>query len=75
MALQRNTGRLPPECEIRDDAGNVTGYRAVHVKFFNGWSSREAGHQPWPSAGSRPPTDWTISRKSHPFQIEEYEVL
>jgi len=72
--MPRNPGHLPPECVVTDDNGEAISFHHVHVKLFSGWSSRGAGHQPWPSAGCRPPTDWKISRKPHPFQIEEYEL-
>lgn len=69
--MQRNEGHLPPECEILDQDGNVTGHRAVRVKLFNG---RVEG--PWPSAGGRPhQTNWKISRKPHGFEIEFWEIV
>lgn len=40
--MNRNEGRLPPECVITDDDGNVTGHRAVHVRCFGGFDSRKA---------------------------------
>lgn len=42
-----NPGRLPPECEIRDEHGNVTGYRAVHVVLFGGLDTRKALAAAW----------------------------
>lgn len=74
MPYHRNEGRLPPETEIRDDAGRVTGHRSVHVRLFGGFDTRRAGHSPWPAAGGRPPTWWEISEPAHPFEIEFYEV-
>jgi hypothetical protein len=67
-----NAGHLPPECEILDTDGNVTGHRAVMVKLFNG---SEFG--PVPSAGGRPnPTNWSIRKGSpHPFDIEFWEIV
>lgn len=41
--MKRNHGYLPLECEIRDDRGNVTGYRRVHVRLFNGYDTIRAG--------------------------------
>lgn len=68
--MQPNPGHLPPECEILDEDGNVTGHRAVMVKLFGGIKTG-----PWPSAGGRPvPTNWKISKPPHPFEIEEYEI-
>ena len=72
MAYQPNLGRIPPECEILDEQGNVTGYRAVHVVLFNGFSTSKAGHAPWPAGGGRPPTNWRISKPPHPFEIAEW---
>lgn len=72
MPYQRNPGRLPPECVIRDDDGNATGFRAVHVRLFGGYDSRKRGDAPWPSGA---PTVWGISAQPHPFQIEEFEVI
>lgn len=72
--MPSNPGRLPRECVIYDERGNVTGHRAVHVRLFGGWDSRKAGHAPWPSGGGRTPTDWSISKPPHPFQIKEYEI-
>lgn len=73
MPYQPNPGHLPGECILFDEAGEITGYRAVHVRLFGGFDSRAAGHAPWPAAGSRPPTVWTISRKPHAFEIKEWE--
>lgn len=72
--MPRNEGHLPPECEIRDEHGNVTGYRAVHVVLFGGLDTRKAGHAPWPAAGGRPPTQWRISKPPHPYEIMEWEI-
>ncbi len=70
-----NPGHLPEECIIRDDDGEVTGYRSVHVVLFGGFDSRKRGDAPWPSAGGRPsPTNWKISRPPHPYEIKEYEI-
>lgn len=75
MAYLPNLGHVPPECEVLDEDGNVTGYRNVHVRLFGGFDSKKAGHAPWPAGGGRPPTVWKISRKPHPFEIREYEVV
>lgn len=65
-----NPGRLPPECQILDEDGNVTDHRAVMVKLFNGLRCG-----PWPSAGGRSQqTRWSIGKPPHPFDIEEYEI-
>ncbi len=72
--MPQNEGRLPPECEVRDEHGNVTGYRAVHVVLFNGLSTRKLGHAPWPAGGGRPPTNWRISKPPHPYEIMEWEI-
>lgn len=65
-----NPGHLPEECIIRDDDGEVTGYRQVMVTLFNG---RTIG--PWPAAGGRPyPTNWKISRPPHRYEIKEYQI-
>lgn len=66
--MRPNPGRLPPECVIRDDDGNVTGYRSVRVVLWGGIASG-----PWPSAGGRPPTCWKISKPPHPYEIKEWE--
>ena len=70
--MRRNEGRIPPECEIRDEHGNVTGYRAVHVVLFGGLDTRKAGHAPWPAGGGRP----RARRRAapHPFEIKEWEI-
>lgn len=75
MAWQSNEGRLPDACLILDEQGEVTGYRKVHVRLHGGWDSKAAGHDPWPAGGGRPPTEWRISRKPGPFEIESYEVV
>ena len=75
MPYLRNPGRIPPECEIRDEQGNITGWRKVHVRTFGGWDSRKAGHEPWPAGGGRPPTKWKVDRPPHSFDIQEYEVI
>lgn len=69
-----NEGRVPPATEIVDDAGDVVGYRAVHVVLFNGFSTKAAGHLPWPAAGGRIPTSWRISKPPHLFEIREWEL-
>ena len=78
MPYQPNPGHLPEACIITetDDAGveHVTGHRSVHVRLFGGWDSKKAGAAPWPSAGRQPATRWAISRKPHPFEIEEFEI-
>lgn len=68
--MKTNPGHLPKECVILDEDGELAGYRPVHVRLFNGWRSQA----PWPAAGSRPPTNWKISRPPHPFEIEAYEL-
>lgn len=70
MAYQPNPGRIPEQCLVRDQQGFIAGYRPVMVKLFNGIT---AG--PWPSAGGRPPTRWSISKTPHPFEIESFEVI
>lgn len=73
--MKRNEGRIPPECEIRDDAGNVTDWRNVHVRCFGGYDSRKAGHAPWPaSTGRAQTTNWKISRPPFGFEIREFEI-
>lgn len=76
MPYQPNPGHMPEECLERDEYGDVTGYRAVHVRLFGGFDSKREGHPPWP-AGSRrqPSTSWTISRPPHPFEIKEFAVI
>jgi hypothetical protein len=70
-----NPGHLPPDCIVRDEWGDITGYRSVHVVLFNGYSTKKAGAAPWPAAGAKIPTEWRISRKPHPFEIKEYEIV
>ena len=72
MPWHPNPGRLPDACVIRDEGGEVVGYRHVHVRLFGGFDSKAAGHAPWPSADRRPPTEWRISRPPHPFEIKEW---
>ena len=75
MAYQPNPGRLPADCELLDEHGELAGYRPVHVRLFCGWDSQRAGHAPWPAAGGRPrATVWRISTPPHPFEIQQYEV-
>ena len=73
MAYEPNPGKLPDECVVEDENGNVT-HRAVHVRLFGGWDSRKAGAAPWPSAGRQPATRWAISKRPHNFDIEEWEI-
>lgn len=75
MPYAPNPGLLPDDCLIHDEDGNFTGFRRVHVRLFGGYDSRERGHDPWPAAGARPPTDWRISKPPFPFEIKEYEPL
>lgn len=72
--VQINDGHIPSECIIRDEAGDITGYRKVHVRLFGGFDTRKAGNDPWPAGGARPPTEWRISKPPHPFEIEEWEI-
>lgn len=72
--MRKNPGHLPLECEILDENDEVVGFRPVHVRLFNGWSSAAANSPPWPSAGRYPLTVWRISKPPHPFEIEHYEV-
>lgn len=74
VAYKRNPGRVPDDCHIRDDDGEFVGYRRVHVRLFGGWDSRVSGHTPWPSAGGRQSTKWSIDKPPHAFDIAEYEV-
>ncbi len=74
MPLQSNTGSLPEACTVRDEYGEIASYRKVHVVLFGGYSSRAAGHAPWPAAGARPPTDWGIRKPPHDFDICEWEI-
>lgn len=75
MAWQPNHGSLPDDCVVLDDeTGEVTGYRKVHVRCFGGYDSKARGHEPWPAAGAKPPTVWKISRRPHPYEIQEYEL-
>lgn len=74
MAYQPNLGRIPTECEIRGDDGDIIGHRHVHVRLFGGFDTKRAGHQPWPAGGARQPTNWRISRPPHPFEIAEWEI-
>jgi hypothetical protein len=73
MPYEPNPGHLPPECVIEDEDGTIR-HRAVHVRLFGGWDSKKAGAAPWPAAGGRPPTRWAISRRPHPYEIEEYAL-
>jgi len=67
-----NIGRLPQGSALRDEAGEVTGYRKAHVRLFGGYDSAKAGRDPWPTGGTRPPTKWSIERVPHPFDIESW---
>ncbi|WP_333837964.1 hypothetical protein [Novosphingobium sp.] len=75
MPLQTNPGRLPDDCVILDEEGNVTGFHKVHVVTFRGFSTRAADHAPWPAGGGRPPTNWAISTPPHDSDIQFYEVI
>jgi len=75
VALQPNPGSVPPDCLILDEEGNVASFRKVHVVLFNGHSTRAAGQEPWPAGGTRPPTNWGLSKPPHPFEIKAYEVV
>ncbi len=72
MPYQPNPGRLPDECLVLDEQGEVVGYRPVHVRLFNGIDSKVRGDAPWSSANARQPTVWKISRPPHPFEIKEW---
>lgn len=75
MPWQPNPGRLPADCVVRDaEAGEITGYRKVHVRLFNGIDTRRRGDAPWPAAGARLATEWRISTPPGPFEIEAYEI-
>lgn len=75
MPWQPNPGHLPDDCVIVDDeTGTVLGYRKVHVRLFGGTDTMAKGHHPWPAAGGKPPTVWTISHRPHPFEIKEYLI-
>lgn len=66
MARYRNPGRLPDDADGTDEGKTFH----VHVELFGGWSSRKAGHAPWPADRS----NWKIRKPPHPFDIEFYEV-
>ena len=68
-----NEGRCPREAEIRGEDGSIAGFRKVHVVLRNGFSTRKAGHDPWPAGGARPPTRWTLKGGSH--DILEWEIV
>lgn len=71
--MRPNPGRCPDDCAIvHPETGEITGYRRVHVRLRNGWTSHASGS--WPAADGRPPTRWSISRPAHPFDIAEYEI-
>ena len=69
MPWTENKGALPDEAIIRDEAGNVTGYRKVRVKLRCGRVPAES----WPAAGQWPATRWTLLGDSH--DILEFEIL
>jgi hypothetical protein len=72
MAFRPNRGECPPECIVRDDDGNITGFRRVHVRLRGGYTT--VGREPsgWLSSG-RGGCRWTI--RNDPFDITEYEVI
>lgn len=72
--MKASEGRCPYEREIRDEQGNIAGFRSVHVVLFGGYDTRKAGAAPWPAGGGRPPTNWRISRPPHPFEIKEWTI-
>lgn len=74
MSRAPNPGRCPSECEIRDDAGELVGFRRVHVTFFNGRTSREKSPQGYPSGG-RDACNWRIGKPPHPYDIQYFEVI
>lgn len=73
--MPRNLGKLPGEAVIRDDDGQVTGYRQVRVRLFNGYDTAVREPNGWPAAGGRPPTRWSIESPPHPFDIEYWELI
>lgn len=75
--MRPNEGRLPEECIIRDDAGNITGYHKVRIMLFVDDSIKQARERaPWPSGALYPPqTDWTISDPPHDYQIRKWEIV
>lgn len=74
MAYRENRGKLPRSCVVfSDDGEERKSYRKVHVRLRNGFDSRRAGHDPWPAAGTMPPTRWSL--EGHPFDVVEYEVI
>ena len=71
MTWRANPGRLPMGLEILDAiTGEFKGWRSVHVKLRNGWTSELTG--PWPAAGKQPETRWTL--EIHPFDITHYRI-
>lgn len=74
IRMPLNEGRIPPECEIRGDDGDIIGWRNVHVELFGGYSTRKAGAAPWPAGGGRQSTNWRISRPPHPFEIRKWTL-
>lgn len=72
--MKPNDGQVPPECVVRDEQGNVVGFRSVHVVLFGGHDTRRAGVAPWPAGGGRPPTVWRISKPPHSYEIKEWSL-
>lgn len=74
--MKPNKGRLPTACSVKgEEDGAPRTYKAVHVILFSGWDSRKAiVGGPWPSAGGKPPTDWSISDPPKSWQIKEWEL-
>lgn len=84
MVYVDNPGHLPDDCiiygELPEGAPKkaerpVLGYRKIHAILFCGIHTKIKSPDGWPAAGQHPKTDWSISAKPHPFQIQKYEVI
>ncbi len=70
--MHPNCGQVPAAAILRDEWGNVTGYRAVHVILRCGYSTAARDVAPWPAGGGRWPTRWTLT--GHPFDIVKWTL-
>jgi hypothetical protein len=72
VPLAPNTGKCPPDCEIVDEHGEVTGHRRVRVVLENGTDSARSSPHGWASGG-RGACDWRL--RNHPFAIAQWELI
>lgn len=72
MAFIPNPGRLPEQCAVLSENGEVVSYRRVHVVLRCGYATKGREPNGWASEG-RSACRWTI--QNHPYDIMEFEVI